>query len=41
MESNPIEPSSSKKRPRAVLAQDFAGSFSDKTSFYMYIKEQL
>ena len=31
----------SKKRPRHVLPQEFACSFSDKSSFYKYMKEQL
>ena len=39
MESTNSEPQGSKKRPRHVLPQDFAGSFSDKSSFYLYMKE--
>ena len=41
MESNPNQFHDSKKRPRKVLPQDFAASFSDKSSFYNYMKEQL
>ena len=33
------ESQDSKKRLRHVLPQDFMGSFSDKSSFYQYIKE--
>jgi hypothetical protein len=33
--------SQSKKRQIHVLTQDLMGSFSDKASFYQYMKEQL
>ena len=39
MESNNNQILASKKRPRKVLPQDFANSFSDKQSFYTYMKE--
>lgn len=41
MTSHPSQLLASKKRPRHVLPQDFSASFSDKTSFYSYMKEQL
>jgi hypothetical protein len=41
MESNAQIQSASKKRPRHVMPADFMGSFSDKQSFYTYMKEQL
>ena len=33
------ESDQSKKRLRHVLPQDFMGSFSDKASFYQYMRE--
>ena len=43
MESQPNQnqPSNTKKRPLHVMPQEFLGSFSDKSSFYTYLKEQL
>lgn len=41
MDSQQNQILANKKRPRKVLPQDFAGSFSDKASFYSYMKEQL
>ena len=41
MDSNAQASASSKKRPRHVMPTDFMGTFSDKQSFYTYMKEQL
>jgi hypothetical protein len=41
MENQQDQVMSTKKRPRKVLPNDFSGSFSDKSSFYNYMSEQL
>ena len=43
MESDPSknQSASAKKRPMHVMPQEFMASFSDKSSFYTYLKEQL
>ena len=41
MESNPQgnQPTGNKKRPMHVMPQEFMANFSDKSSFYTYLKE--